>query len=722
MSKYPDADTHYRTCNLCEAMCGLVIQHKDGKILSIKGDKEDPLSQGHICPKAIALQDLHQDPDRLKHPIKRTEDGWKEISWEAAFDEVAKNIKGLQKKYGNDAIGMYAGNPSVHNYGTLLFSPQLARVLRTKNKFSATSVDQLPHHFVAQFMLGHWLSLPVPDIDRTDFFLVLGANPMASNGSMMTVPNFPRRLRALQERGGKMVVIDPRKSETALKADTHHFIQPGTDVLLLLALLHVIFKENRVNLGHLESHTKGLDEVKKIVLNFSPERVEKNCKISAEEITQLARDFSDAKTASCYGRMGISVQSFGTLCQWLVYVLNIVTNNFDKAGGIMFPKPAVPVVRGGSTMKKFNRWESRKRKLPEFNGELPVACLAEEILEEGSGQIKGLIVSAGNPVLSTPNGPQLDKALEQLDFMVSIDIYLNETSRHANIILPPATGLETDHYDLVFNNLSVRNTVKYSPALFSPVHNTRYDWQIYKALSKRLNQKKLSFTQKIMKAWATPKRLLNATLLTGPYGKWYKGRYNRKGISLRSIKKHPHGLDLGALKPSLPKVLRTKDKKINLSPKVITDDLSRIENSFFSANPKKTNGFDLALISRRHQRSNNSWMHNSTRLIKGRNRCTLMIHPRDAEQRKFKNNQIVEVSSAIGKVKIEVEITDEMFQGTVSIPHGYGHGRDGVRLQVAQENPGVSINDLSDDSLIDELTGNAAFSGTPVRVRPLPTP
>ncbi len=722
MSKYPDADVHYRTCNLCEAMCGLVIQHKNGEILSIKGDKEDPLSQGHICPKAIALQDIYKDPDRLKQPIKRTKDGWKEISWQAAFDEVVKNIQTIQKKHGNNSIGMYAGNPSVHNYGTILFGAQLARVLRTKNKFSATSVDQLPHHFVAQFMLGHWLLLPVPDIDRTDFFLVLGANPMASNGSMMTVPNFPRRLRALQERGGKMIVIDPRKSETALKADAHHFIQPGTDVFLLLAMLHIIFKEDRVQLGELEKHIKGLDKVRKIVQNFSPERVESICKIPVKEIIQLARDFSDAKTASCYGRMGVSVQAFGTLCQWLIYVLNIVTNNFNKAGGIMFPKPAVPVVRGGSTMKKFNRWQSRKRQLPEFNGELPVASLAEEILEPGEGQIKALIVSAGNPILSTPNGQQLDRALEQLDFMVSIDIYLNETSRHANIILPPATGIETDHYDLVFNNLSVRNIVKYSPALFAPAKNTRYDWQIYKALINGLNQKRLSFTQKLIKAWSTPQRLLNATLLTGPYGKWYKGRYNRKGISLRSVKKHPHGLDLGALKPCLPKCLRTEDRKIDLSPSVIIDDIARLEATFFSETKKDDNGFDLALISRRQQRSNNSWMHNSTRLTKGKNRCTLMIHPKDAKQRKLKNRATVEVSSAVGKIALEVEITDEMFPGAVCIPHGYGHDRDGVKLQVAQANPGVSINDLSDDALVDELTGNAAFSGTPVRVRPIPVP
>ncbi|MFQ5421238.1 MAG: molybdopterin-dependent oxidoreductase, partial [Anaerolineae bacterium] len=481
--------THYRTCNLCEAMCGIAITHQNGQILSISGDTADLFSQGHICPKAVALQDIYQDPDRLKHPVRRTKGGWEKLSWDEAFDEVANRLTAIQKKYGSNAVGVYQGNPTVHNSGSLMFAPLFFRTLRTRSRFSATSVDQLPHHFAAYFMFGHQLLLPIPDIDRADFFLILGANPLASNGSLMTAPGFENRLRALQKRGGQFVVIDPRRSETAAMANVHHFIRPGTDVLLLLALLNVVFAENLTQPGRLQEFTDGPENIEKLVAGFPPERVEKIAGIAAATIRQLARDFSAAKSAVCYGRIGVSTQAFGALCQWLVNVLNIVTGNLDRPGGAMFTAPAIDIVQQAWKERRpgsYGRWCSRVRGLPEFGGELPVAVLAEEILTAGEGQIKALITSAGNPVLSTPNGGKVESALAQLEFMVSIDIYINETTRHAHIILPPTCGLEIDHYDLVFHLLAVRNTAKYSRALFEPEHGAKHDWQIFNELRRRM--------------------------------------------------------------------------------------------------------------------------------------------------------------------------------------------------------------------------------------------
>ena len=688
-------------------MCGIVIEHHNGKVIGIKGDPADPLSRGHICPKAVALQDIYEDPDRLKQPLKKTSTGWETIGWSAAYQIIGKKIRQIQSQYGKNAIGIYSGNPTVHNYGTLLFVRDLTRALRTKNVFSATSVDQLPHHLAAQEMFGHWLLLPVADIDHTDYFLILGANPLASNGSLMTVPDVAKRFRAIQQRGGKIVVLDPRRTETCRKASEHYFIKPGTDALLLLSFIHILFRDQKIKLGHLADYVTSLDQVKHLVKPYTPKHTSTITGIGADIIEHIVQDFCQAKRAACYGRVGVSVQQFGGLCHWLIHLINILTENFDTRGGAMFPTPAVSLVKDKGTYHKYNRWQSSVRGLPEFNGELPVAVLAEEILQ-AKNPIKGLIVSAGNPVLSTPNGTQLDKAFEKLAFMVSIDIYLNETSRHADIILPPATGLETDHYDIIFYNLAIRNTAKYSPALFKPKSGTQYDWQIYKALTNRIRDKKPWLD------WKSPTRLLNLGLMTGPYGRIHYKNFFRKGLSLKHLKDKPHGIDLGPLKPCMPQRLKTKDKKIHLAPDIFVRDLTRLDKKYI--NQSKTTSNTFSLISRRHLRSNNSWMHNSLRLIKGKNRCTLMMHPIDAKRLGFSINQSVQVRSRVAAVSLPLEISDEMLPGVISMPHGYGHSRAGIKMSIAQDYPGVSINDLTDDLLIDELTGTAAFSDLVVQV------
>lgn len=692
--------THFRTCNLCEAMCGLEIKVENGIVTKIEGDKNDPFSRGHICPKAVALKDIYEDPNRLKFPVKRTENGWQQISWEAAFDEVVSKIKEIQAKNGNNSVAMYQGNPSIHNLGTTMNSPLFAKSLRTKSLFSATSADQLPHHFAAWQMFGHPMLMPIPDIDFTDFMLIIGGNPIASNGSIMSVPDVANRLKAIQKRGGKVVVIDPRFTETAAKADQHFFIRPGSDAFLLLAIIQTLFAENLVDLGRLSDFTDGIEQLKEFSAEFSPEKVEKQTGVSASNIRQLTHDFVEAKSAVCYGRVGVSVQTFGSIAQWLINTINVLTGNLDRTGGAMFTAPAVDFLARAKTDNRFNRWQSRVRGLPEFLGELPVATLAEEILTEGENQIKCLITSCGNPILSTPNGGQLDKAFEKLEYMVAIDIYINESTQHADIILPPATGLEVPHYDMTFHVLAVRNTAKFSEALFSKAEGAKYDWEIYQELAYRMAHPASSNEGFVSEV---PEVKLDVGLQLGPYG-----------LSLQKLKENPHGIDLGALKPCLPNRLFTPEKRINIAPEILVNDIERLRKSL-NENGLSTE-FDYLLIGRRHLRDNNSWMHNSERLVKGRNRCTLMIHSEDAKNLNLELSSLVKVTSRVGSVEIPIEITDQMMRGVVSMPHGYGHARKGVKLDVATQHAGVSINDLTDELVLDELTGNVAFNNVAVKV------
>jgi anaerobic selenocysteine-containing dehydrogenase len=719
MTSADNSSLHYRNCNLCEAICGIEIAVQADQRLDIRGDKDDPFSRGYICPKAAALGDLHYDKDRLKHPVRRTPHGWQRLGWDEAFDEVAQNLKRIHAANGRNSIATYLGNPTVHNYGALLFAPGFIRSLHTRNRFSATSVDQLAHHLSAYLMFGHQLLLPVPDLDRTNFFLILGANPAVSNGSMMTAPGMSHRLHEIRRRGGKVVLIDPRFNETARLADRHLFIRPGTDVLLLLALLHVVFDEKLTRLGTLAAFTTGLANIANLVAEFPPEKVASITGIDADQISLLAREFAAAESAVCYGRIGVSTQEFGGVCQWLINVLNIVTGNLDSPGGAMFTLPAFDPITAPESLAprgSFARWHSRVRKLPEFAGEVPVATLAEEILTAGPGQIKALVTSAGNPVLSTPNGRELDRALAGLEFMVSIDPYINESTRHAHIILPPSSSLERAHYDVAFHLLAVRNTTKFSPALFEPDGETRHDWEIFVELQTRMEHEGLFGRVKrgFIKRFLGPERILDLGLRFGPYGA--KLNPLSKRLTLRKLKSAVHGIDLGPLRSCLPERLRTSDKHIELAPEVLVKDVERVKAKFLNGASLPTNG-DLLLIGRRQLRSNNSWMHNSQRLVKGKAQCTILMHPADAAHRHLSPGQTVSVRSRVGSVAIPIEISEEMMPGVVSIPHGWGHDRLGIQLEVAQQHAGESINDVTDNLTVDALCGTAAFNGTWVEVK-----
>jgi len=705
--------THYRACNVCEATCGLVIKYQNNEILSIKGDKDDPLSKGHICPKGVALQDVYYDPDRLKQPVKKTKNGWQQISWNQAYDEVVANIKSTQQKFDSDAVAFYSGNPTVHNMGAMAFMPMFSKMLNTKNRYSATSVDQLPDQLAAYLLFGHQMLVPVPDLDRTDCLLIIGANPVVSNGSMMTAPKVAQRLKDIRNRGGKVINVDPRFTETSKISDQHMAINPGTDVYLLMAILHVVFEKKYDNLRHVTGYTHGVDDVKNLVKDYSPESVANITGIKAVEIEELVEIFCQANSACCYTRFGASTQKFGTMTQFLGNVLNIMTGNFDREGGVMFSKPAVDILapaRKYKNRKVFAKNHSRLRGLPSFAGELPVSALADEILTEGDGQIKMLITNSGNPVLSTPNGNKMDKALASLDYMVSIDFYINESSRHANIILPPTSALERPHYNLAFHTLAIQNTTKYTKTLFAPDKNQRSDMQIFVELWSRLQPTGLSNK---FKTWMTKKAIfktgeagiVDMGLKKGPYA----------DLNLEKVIASKHGIDLGALKPCMPERLFTADKQICLMPKEIKSDLSRV-----SANFKKLQTiteFDMQLIGRRDPRTNNSWMHNSYRMIKGKQRCIAFVNTEDAKGKNLEDGDMIKVCSKIGDISLPVYITDDIKSGIISIPHGWGHVFAEAQLSIANDNAGVNINILMDEMEIDELSGNAVLAGVAVNIQ-----
>ena len=736
-SKAPVADapitTRHGACNLCEAICGLTFQVQgegpQARIVSVKGNEADPLSRGHICPKAVALKDLHEDPDRLRQPVKRVvEDGvtrWQTITWDEAFDLVVEGLAQVREQHGSHAVGVYQGNPNVHNWGNVTHGHLFFSQLKTRARFSATSADQLPHHVVAHWLYGHQLAIPIPDIDRTQYMLVLGGNPLASNGSLMTVPDVRARFKALKSRGGKLVVVDPRRTETAAIADEHLAIDPGTDAAWLLSLVHTLFAEELTRPGALEPLLDQVRAVRDAVAPFSPEATAALTGIDAATTRRIARELAAASSqggAVAYGRMGVSTQAHGVVCQWAIQVINLLTGNIDREGGALLTSPALNLVQ----MKlmppgHLGAWRSRVRGAPEFSGELPVSVMAEEMLTPGRGQIRALVTAAGNPVLSTPNGRQLDEALSKLDFMVSVDFYVNETTRHAHVILPPTCFVEHDHYDLVFLHLAVRNVARYSEPIVERAPGTLHDWEIYAELAQRYARRVWALERGGVKARLTglitrglmkhlpPHRLLAIGL--------NRAGASAQGLTLAKLRAHPEGIDLGPLKPSLVASLTARKKRIDLMPTGISHELPQLVAAFTAAPAPAVNAAGaptLKLIGRRDVRSNNSWMHNSERLVSGKPRCTLWMHPDDAAGHALQDGQTITVASRTGRIQVPVHITPDIRAGVVSLPHGWGHGRDGVQMSVAQAHPGASINDLTDDRLTDRISANAAFSAVPV--------
>jgi anaerobic selenocysteine-containing dehydrogenase len=726
---------------LCEACCGLEIIVRDHQVISIKGHSADTLSAGYICPKGVSLKDLHEDPDRLRTPLIKRNGVHEAATWEEAFAEIERRLLPVISTHGRNATAIVVGNPSAHKIGLLTYFPRLVRALGTKNVFSASTLDQMPKQLASGMMFGHWLSVGLPDVTRTDLLLVIGANPLASNGSMWTVPDFKGKAKAMQARGGKLIVIDPRRTETAAIADAHHFIRPGSDVFLLAAMVHTLFEQDAVRLGTVQPWIHGIDEVRVAVAPFSPEQVAERCDISAPTIRQLAQDLAQTQRAAVYARIGTCTQEYGTLASWLVDVLNTLTGHLDAPGGVMFAKAAAfaantmgkpGIGKGVST----GRHRARVSGAPEVFGELPITCLAEEMETPGQDQVRALITAATNPVLSSPNGPRLAKALDSLDFMLSLDIYLNETTRHADVILPGLSPLEEDHYDVAFAQLSWRNHARYSPAVFPHPDGQLQEWQtllklaaiaqgqgcavdanalddaLFATEAQRLFGPQADAVIQATQGLRGPRRGLEVALRTGPYGDGFGVKPD--GLTLAKVRASnaTGGIDLGELQPRIPEMLRTPSGKIELAPPSFLSDLQRAAQDLKQSCP------DLVIIGRRDVRSNNSWMHNLPVLAKGPFRCTALVHPQDAARFNLAEGAMALIENGPRSIHVQVQISDEMMPGVVSLPHGWGHNLPGARLQLAAARPGANLNALLDDQLRDPLSGNAVLGGVAIRMRP----
>lgn len=710
--------TAHLTCPLCEATCGLeVTLDANQRVTRVQGDDKDVFSRGYICPKGASLGALHHDPDRLTAPLLKRDGEFVEVSWQEAYDEIARRLPPIIEQHGRDAIAVYAGNPGVHNIALTLYGRVLYKALGTKNFYSATSVDQLPKHFSAGKMFGDPLAIPVPDLDRTRHLLILGANPLVSNGSLMTAPDIRGRLRGIRDRGGKIVVVDPRRTRTAQFADEHHAIRPGTDALLLFALVNVLFAEDLVAPGRLAEHLNGLDDVRDLAQPFTPEAVAPRTGIDAAEIRRMARELA-SEQAVVYGRIGTTTQAFGTIASWLVDVLNVLTGQLDSPGGAMFPLAACQPT-GNRRPFAVGRWRSRVRGLPEVVGELPVATLADEIETPGEGQVRALIAVSGNPCLSTPNAGRLAAAVAGLDFMISVDVYLNETSRHADVILPGPSPLERPHFDLAFYQLSIRNVANWTPATLPSA--LPQEWETMLRLTGIVagqgpeadvaalddfvaaeTARRNGLDVAVAGERTGPARLVDLLLRAGPYD-----------VTLADLEAAPHGMDFGPLQPRIPEILCTASGRIELAPEPVVADVPRLREEL-----AKTVEAGLVLIGRRHLSSNNSWMHNLAPLVRGGNRCTVQVHPADAKRLGLTDGGLASVTSRAGKLQVPVEVTDEIRPGVVSIPHGWGHDADGSRTRVARANPGVNSNLVADETLLDVPSGTSVLNGIPVEVAP----
>jgi anaerobic selenocysteine-containing dehydrogenase len=735
---------HYRTCPLCEATCGLELTvDEEGIVKVIRGDRDDVFSAGFICPKGTTLGKLHSDPDRLRTPMlrRRSGDGRGELfeaTWEEAFAAVESGLARIRGQHGNDAVAVYLGNPTAHGHTGPIFARPFIKSLGTRNIYSASTVDQMPRHVSCGLMFGKPLSIPVPDLDRTGYLLMLGANPHESNGSLCTAPDFPGRLERIIGRGGKVVVVDPRRTRTADAASEHLSIRPGTDALFLAALANAIVADGAVAPGRAGEFADGLERACDAVAPFTPEAVEHATGIDAGATRRIAAELSAAPSAAVYGRIGVHTTPFGTLASWATDLLCLMTGNLDREGGAMWPAPAhsaEPLEPGGRGYRT-GRWTSRVGAPPEANGELPVAVLSGEILTPGDGQVRALVTIGGNPALSTPDSGRLEEALESLEFMVCVDPALNETTRHADVILPPPSQLESSHYDLAFYSLSVRNVANWSPPLFEASGPPEAEiltrlTMIAMGLGADADPQAgydLALDTLLSKAVSTPgspvegrdpgelrtmvtgddpaDQVLDVMLRLGRHGDGFGAVPD--GLSLALLADEPHGIDLGALTPRLPNILATESGRIEVLPPQIEADLDRLASSMSDRRP------ELVLVGRRDLRSNNSWMHNVEVLVKGKPRCTLHVNPADARRHGLDDGQDAVVKSAVGELTVPVEVTDEVMAGVVSLPHGWGHDRPGTRMEVASRQPGVNSNVLTDPGPIDPLSGNASLNAIPV--------
>lgn len=737
--------TAYRVCPLCEAGCGLELTLTGNEVTKVRGDKDHVMSKGFCCPKGIAIKELHEDPDRLRHPVIKENGAFRKATWEEAFQKVSEGFDSVRKFHGHDAIAIYLGNPNTHTMAGAIFLKPLIKSLKTKNFFTASTVDQIPKQTACGFLYGSNELIPVPDIDHTDLFVIFGGNPLVSGGSLMTAPDMPGRIKKLKERGGKLVVIDPVKTRTAEAADIHHYIRPGTDVALLFAIVRILIKDFGLPRHSYDDRLRNLGKLRDYSEIFTVELASKICGIPEEAIKKLAKDIAETEKSAVYGRMGTSTVRYGTISSWLIEIINILTGNLDRQGGTMFPKPA-HIPEKARSKKGFvtGRWKSRVSRAPEVGGEIPVSVMAEEMETPGQGQIRALVTVAGNPVVAIPESERVDRAIAGLDFMVSVDFYINETTRYADVILPPASPLSHGHYDFVFHGFAVRNGAVYSPPVIEKNADERDKWEILARLAliadgKGLEAKASDLGDSMVNELADatikaiggeasgvkremltgqltgrtmPERILDFLLKIGPYGDGFGMKPG--GLSLQKLLESPHGIDLGALTSRLGSVISTQDRKIDLLPEVMENEIQNL-CKWASLNEKYE--YDMLLIGRRHIRTNNSWFHNLPSMTKG-NQCSLIVNPTDASRLGLSDKCYAELESDTGMITVPVSVSDRIMPGVVSLPHGWGHDMEGSVLSNAQKNPGVNTNRITPNRF-DPLCGNAVLNGITVKVRAL---
>ena len=736
-------ETIHRSCPTCEATCGLVLEvdKRNKRVISVKGDPNDPRSKGYVCAKSPAFQYIYEDPERLRRPVKRVGNKWQEISWDEALDYTASKLIEIRNKHGKDNIALYVGNPTGHEFGVQLYMQLALSMINTERFFSAGSVDQNPKNLSSQIAYGDPWFIAIPDIDNTEFFLCMGANPVVSQGSLFSAPNAKKRIQDLKERGGRMVVIDPRRTETAEMADQHIFVKPGGDAFLLFSMVREIFTQGWVKQNHVLELSDGIDKIEALAAPFTPEVTAPFTGVDPEVLRQLTREFCQASRATCYGRLGLCTQRYGTIASWLCDVIGILTGNLDSPGGMMFPRQATGQTEFTGDPVEFphDRWRSKVSDYPEFFGQLPASFMAEEITAPGENKVRAMLTLAGNPVLTVPNGARIREAFSTVDFMACIDIYINETTSMADIILPPTVQLEHSNYDFLFAGTSVRNFARYTPQVFEPEEGTMPQWQIVTELVARMNDMtmeqaddlvfegiidlghkindKLDFSKEEIREKLGdkrgPERLLDCMLRTGPYGD--KFHDDSEGLSLKKLKEIPHALDLGPLQPRIPEFLRTDNKRVQLMHPILEKDIQRLTKEL--AEGAKSNG--MLLIGRRHIRDMNSWLHNIEQYTRGDNRCTLRINPEDAKRIGVADGNEARLRSRVNEVIVPVEVSDELMPGVVSLPHGFGHIYQDSQQSTAQKTPGASCNFVIDDQVLDLPSGTSVVNGAAVEVLPL---
>ncbi|MEE3239349.1 MAG: molybdopterin-dependent oxidoreductase [Pseudomonadota bacterium] len=741
-------ETLRRICPTCEACCGLVMEvdRDEQKIISIKGDPDDHRSKGYVCAKSQAFNYIYEDGERLRHPVKKTANGWEAISWNEALDTIAEKFTHIRDQYGKDALSMYVGNPLGHDFAAGIYLQSLMASIGTERFFSAGTVDQHPQQLVCWGLIGHEWLFPVPDLERTELMICMGANPVVSQGSLLGRPNVKEAMKMIRDRGGKCVVIDPRRTETADEADQHIFIKPGTDAYFLMAFAQVLFDEDKIDLAHLADYVDNVEALREAVSQFTPESTSAVTGVSAAVTRQLVADYTATPKASLYGRIGLCTQEFGLASHWMLMVISILNGKLDQEGGMMFATAPTggsgPGVDGD--VKPYGRWHSKVRGVPETCGELPASLMAEEITAPGN-EVRGLLTICGNPVLSVPRGDKIREAMDTLDFMVCLDIYINETTSRADIILPSTVHPEHSNVDVTFQNFTTRNYASYSPRTFEPAEGLKdlgeiildisarmmglssedMDGYVYQGIVdmaiKRANAEGYELTADKINSLVTgdtsPERFVDVMFRSGPYGDFFG--HNPDGLSLDKLKNHPQAsMDLGSLKQRMPEIVRTPGQRINVMHELFADDLPRLKQRFdeLTAEQAKADGQQMLLIGRRHVRDMNSWLHNLKPYVRGKNRCTIKVNPLDAERIGLVEGGTAKVVTHVGEANVPVEVSPEMMEGVVSIPHGFGHIYGDSQQSLAESAlPGISCNDLIDESL-DVASSTCVVNGVPVQV------